>query len=307
MRGAATSGVRASGLALGVGLGAMLVSGTASADGWILEVGAGVPKLTSGELRGAGNLSLGYQTGAWSVVASGAIDYFDLDTEVALADTLRAEGEASAWWLSGAEADLLRLELRASGGVAWYDSTWVPRAAAPAGARFVDHTSLLLRGGAMVGGRLSLGAGDLIVVLRGGAGVQFEDYTEIRIQGSVDLLDRTELSVRPRGQLGLRWRAWREVLALRGLVDFSRFRITRDDLVVRVTATAMATGAAVAMDQTELSARLLIDVDALAFGGFVPAAFAGLEWVALDAPSGSTSTLVPVFGLELVRTTDFFP
>jgi hypothetical protein len=273
-----------------------------AADGeWTVDVGAGVPRLKSGDLKLAGDLTLGYAAEAWFLEVHGHVGWFDLETEALRSDNLRTGGSLGAGYLSGSHDSDLRFEARLAARVDYYDATDVVLSR---GQDFTDQTSLFVGGSLLVGLRL-FERGPLALRVLVGAGPQLESYSTLRVGSANTLADVERASLRPEARLSLRWTALPDLLSLRLRARGSRFEITRDSALVRFDPGQVATAASsTTLTQTEVSLRLFVDVDLLRFGGFVPSLFAGADWISTGDEDGSANALVPVGGLNLTRVAD---
>lgn len=84
-------------------------------------------------------------------------------------------------------------------------------------------------------------------------------------------------------------------LAVRRDVAAQTFSLTRSQVFV---------GAAFKIEslrQVDLKSRITGDLDLLAFFGFVPNAFVGLDFIYVTGDAGNTAALVPLAGIGLTR------
>jgi hypothetical protein len=268
---------------------------------WLLDASAGVPKLKSGELRVTGSLLAGYATNAFGAVAWGSGGYYDFKSGNALADWQRAEGYAEGWWVSGTDKNNARLELRASGGVAYYATSYTGTSII-----FTDEDSLLGRGSLLVGGRVRSGQALQASILLGG-GVQVEEYSSLKVPSAaasqgVSIDDTTKVTFRGEGRLRLRWAMAPTIVALRLHGDGNFFSLRRSDDSIRVMAgSTQTTNSVSTYRQVEAHGRLFVDIDALAFFGISPALFGGLDYSSVSGDGGTVRSLVPIGGLALSK------
>jgi hypothetical protein len=96
-------------------------------------------------------------------------------------------------------------------------------------------------------------------------------------------------------------------LSLRARGDGTFFSITRDSLGVTVGPGGMtSTGATTEQDQQiELHGRAFVEADVLSFFEFVPALWAGFDYVSISGSTSATTatSTVPVFGVGVRRDT----
>lgn len=272
----------------------------------VLEANGGVPRLESDDLRFVGDLTLGWKTESFGVVGRGALSYFDYASATGATDTTRALGALEAWWRSGDDVTALRFELRATAGVDWYDSTYLPTGPTTTSGYFHDEDSLLARGALLVGLVVQPSARFFLEVL-GGGGAQYESYGYLATDPRDPnvLSDTTAVSGRANARLFLRWSFWPSVLGLRVRADGSTFQLTRDVFTVAQIGRPLAAGTtSTEVRQLETTSRVFLDLDFAKLLGFVPSAWAGVDLYRISSSCrdcGDTAVTVPVLGLGIVR------
>lgn len=268
---------------------------------WIVDLNAGVPKLSSGNFAVAADATLGYSAPALGSIGHGDLAYYDSDNAAALSETLKEGGTLEGWWLGGAADDSFRFEIRANGGAHLYSSTYTPRVATAG--FFHDEDSLLGHGAFLIG--LRAHSDRVRFALNLGGGAQYETYDYLTTDpADPNLLSSTDtFSARGEGRLRFRWIAAPDLLSLRVRGDGTYFRLTRSSLFVGQTGGVALTETEVR--STEVSARLFIDADVAAFFGITPALFGGVDYFSLSADAGSVSTTVPIAGIGLVKVDPF--
>lgn len=263
-----------------------------------VDLNVGKPSLGTDTFVVALDGGLGYATPRFGVAGSGGFSVYDLSADGSETETVRDAGQIEGWWTFGEAGAGLRPELRVALGAALYSATYVP---APGRGTYHDEDSLLRRGTALAGLRLRQGRLEGGVWV--GGGVQHETFDYVG-NDPADALVRSEEATTMRGEarLRLRYAAWPSSLALRLTVDATRFSLTRSELVVARSGAAARTEA---FAQTEIGARLAADLEILALFGFVPAAFLGLDDVAMSGEAGARRSTIPVVGLGVSRRDPF--
>jgi hypothetical protein len=262
----------------------------------VLEANAGVPKLKSNDFRLLGDATLGYSSEKLGAIAHGSFGYYDFESGTAISDTTRVEGSAEGWFVSGAQRDALRFEVRAAGGFARYDTTYAGTVSATA---LQDQTSDMGRGSLLIGGRAH-GRSTALLVLLGG-GIQIEDYSTVAVTNTVSLEDTTTTTFRGEARVEGRWTVAPGAFSLRGRFHVTRFGIHRASEAIQVGGAVTTSSAVIDKTQLELSSRLFGEIDAARFLGIVPAVFAGLDLVQVTGGGESTSVTVPMGGIGLIK------
>lgn len=271
----------------------------------VFEANGGVPRLASNDVRFVGDLVIGWKTAALGVIAAGALSYYDFSTGTGATDTTRARGALEAWWITGDIRSPVRFEARVSGGVDYYDSTYVPSGPASTSGFFHDEDSLLGRGSLLLGVRLSPSPTVLLGVLLGG-GLQYESYGYVAADPRDPnvLADTTSMTGRGNGRLLFRWALWPQIVAVRTRAEGSWFRLTRDVFTVsQVARPPSATNTTTEVAVIEVQMRAFLDLDVAKILGLVPTAWAGFDFVKMSDAGGEVETTVPSFGLGIVRPT----
>jgi hypothetical protein len=290
----------------------LVASAAAAAEGadakptWLLDAHAGVPKLSSGDFRVAGDGMAGYSAPSFGLLARGAVSYLTSDLSVGDQEDARYGAQGEGWYVTGAPGEKARFEARLSAGYAGYYSDYLPRSGLTTAVTGYFHSedSDTWRGAALVGARLRPHPTLSASVLAGG-GFLHEWYTYVKTdpRDKSLLADTTQTSARVEGRLGVRWRFVPEVVSARLTGEGAYFRITREDFIARIGARNQVSVVTpvTKMSQVEARARLFVEVDRLAFFEIVPSVFAGLDYFRSGSESGSASTLVPLFGVGLYK------
>jgi hypothetical protein len=267
---------------------------------YVFDVSGGVPKLTSGNIHFVGNGTIGYQTGHFGVVGEGGLAYFDLGSpQTFTTENTHAHGTLQGWYVTGSPASTMRLELRLNGGIDYYDATTISAPVANTLQQFNDFDALVIRGTANVGFRYHL-QDRLYLAVRGGGGAQYSTYDTTAVgAGGVQFNSPDTFSERGEAHADFRWRFWPEYLALRGVTEAALFYLTSDALTFSAPTGGKATTTVSASNafQAEMSGRLFIDLDIARVLGFVPAVWAGFDYV--DEQMGTAA--VPSGGIGIFR------
>jgi len=267
---------------------------------WNLDLSAGVPKLHGDEFKATGSLSVGYASESFGGQLWANGGYYDFQSGNALADWTRGEAYAEGYWVSGGLASPVRLEVRVSGGAAYYDSSYTGTSAL-----FTDETSTMGRGSLLLGTRLNSSALQASLLL--GAGAQMEDYSVLTVasaasKAGVGIDDSVKTNVRGEGRFRLRWVVAPQVISLRLQGDGNYFSIRRADDSVRVfSGKVETTGSVSVYKQFDMHSRFFVDLDVISFLDISPCAFAGLDLVKISGTGGDLNTVVPVFGVGLSK------
>jgi hypothetical protein len=276
-------------------------------DPLLLDANASLPVLESEEVKLNGDVTLGYNGGSWGLVTRGSAFDYELTTKGGLTDTIRYDGEASGWGYVRIAPEL-RGEIRGLLGVSFYDTTSV---SAKASSLFVDETSFMGRGEALVG--LRWDASDTLAFsVQAGAGLQSESWDGNSLStvsgAKVVYVDesRTPTTFRAEGRVRAEWRALPDVLAVRLRADLDNLAVSRSDttnttIVGGGSGVSTTTGTSVTSTrQTEIFTRLFFDIDALRVLELRPALHAGFNYVEVSS-SNASAKVVPVFGLGMRR------
>jgi hypothetical protein len=268
---------------------------------WLFELNGGLPGIDLANQKFVADASFGYATSRFGVVARGYVNTYDIRSSTLHDDYLHAGGALEGYWLSGSSNSAVRVEIRASLGADYYDTTSYPKQSALSA--FVDYDSRMGRGALFVG--LRHGAPDdrfWIEALAGGGG-QYEDPDTLRINaGGLRLSSTESITAHAAGRLRLRVRVAPDIVSIRGWLDASYFRRSRDELSVVAHAGALqATSTTAPQGQAELHARIALDGDIASFFGFVPAVFGGMDALSLGGEHETASMVVPIIGAGIVR------
>jgi hypothetical protein len=269
----------------------------------LFDINGDIPRLDSNDLNIIGDLTLGYNAQKWGVVGNGALHEYELTTTDIITDTSSRDGTVEGWLTFDAAPDW-RVELRAVGRVALYDTTKINLR--PGANVLADETSWMGRGALLGSVRYQPGT-RFAAGLWAGLGAQYELYSRLDV-GAADAqqaseLDETTVSLLLNGRARVQYALVPNILAARLRVDFQRFGLTRDSQVVQFMAgtTPTVSAQAESATQTEVYTRVFLDADVAKVLGFVPSVNTGFDYFRLDATSGSRDTLVPVFGAGVRR------
>lgn len=136
-----------------------------------------------------------------------------------------------------------------------------------------------------------------------GGGSQFDTYFRAASgndAGQPELDLRTTVRFLARAEA--RYAVVPETLALRPEVEIATFEIRR--LPTFVGGSDAQGGAAPAVQvsrENDVRLRLFADVQKLSFGGLMPGAFVGLDSISVSGDAGSTSAVIPIFGVGLIN------
>ncbi|MCU0691351.1 MAG: hypothetical protein MUF54_08115 [Polyangiaceae bacterium] len=267
---------------------------------YLVDVNVGAARANVDSYRFAGDAQLGYWTRSLGLVATGSTEAFDEQIGPANIDTTQWQVAGEAWYLTGDQGGRVRLELRASGGGAFYDSTYVPltTGAAP----FSDQNSVMGRGGLLVGLRWRPSARFAMEAVVGG-GMQFEwyDYSTVAAGSGWQDRDDQTLSARGEGRLHARWVAVPDIVSFRVRVLASYFRLTRDAQFLSTAGGVSLQATQEQLSQLEMTNRLFMDIDAAEVVGFYPTVHAGADYFRLSGNQGELHKLVPMLGAGIVR------
>ncbi len=271
---------------------------------WLFELNGGVPNVDFSEQKVVGDASVGYATPKLGLVGRGWVDMYSLDDAKTLNDYTHGGGSVEGWWLPGeaASSEDVRLELRLTGGFDYYDTTTVPLKDTLNS--FYDFDSRMGRGTWLIGVRRG-GPNDrwtLQGLVGGGAQYEDPDVTKFANGSTFTLTSQTNLTAHAASRLRMRVRVVPQILGIRVRADGAYFQITRQQLSVAATGGALTTSSSVEQQQQiEAHGRIFVDADVAALGGFVPAAFGGLDFIGISGSATSTSVAIPVLGLGVVR------
>jgi len=264
-------------------------------DPIVVDLGGGVPAASSQQLRFIGAGTAGYVLPSFGAVVQGSLLYYEQSTSSVSSDTTRASAVAEAWYSTGAPTDSLRLQVRATGGAAVYDSTYTPKT--PSAGWFHDEDSGVFRGNALVGLEFLGPSLDGYVLGGGGAQVESYDYLATDPHDPNVFSSTTDTSAVFTGRAQVRWTIVRDTLSTRLRTAGSYFTLSRENLSVSNQATQTLQH----VKHLELEGRLSVEVDTLAWAGFVPFVYGGLAHVASSSDAESTSVTVPSVGAGVFK------
>ncbi|HVY32478.1 MAG TPA: hypothetical protein VHB79_38335 [Polyangiaceae bacterium] len=268
---------------------------------WVAEANAGVPSLKSDDFRIIGDARLGYQGKHLGVVAHGGIKEFDLEQAGVATQDSHYFGGADGSFMLGDVRDKVRFELRLNMLVDWVSTTVAAQSTAAGGANFQDYDSTLIRAGGQLGLRVAP-TEQLLLRVAASGGYQYEthDTTNLFKNNNFESVDTN--SARFGGGLLFIYRVVPGVLGARVRGDIDYYKLTIDRLVFDFMGQPVVEQPQAS--QLEASARLFVDLDVASFGGFVPAAFAGIDYLARSGAGPDVTTSTPSFGLGLMRRSD---
>ena len=266
------------------------------------ELNGGLPQVDFSDLKVVADVGGAYTLERFGVAGRGWIDTYTFDDAQTHDDYTHTGGSLEGYWLSGARADRLRWEIRGSAAFDYYDTTSYPKREALR--NFFDFDSRMGRGTALVGFRYRSEDEKLSATAGIGGGVQYEDPDTTTFTGgrTLSLTSDQNLTLQTTARANVRFRVVPRVLGVRFRADAFYFRITREELFVTGTAGAATTDARVdRQQQLELHGRLFVDADVASLAGFVPAVFGGLDYLGIEGTKTSSSRVVPIVGIGIVR------
>jgi hypothetical protein len=268
---------------------------------WVAEANAGIPSLRGNDFHVIGDARLGYQAKHFGVVARGGIKEFDLEQEGVSTQDSHYFGGADGSFLFGDVRDKVRIELRLNMLVDWVSTTVVAQPNAAGGANFQDYDSTLVRGGGQLGVRIAP-VEQLLFRLAASGGYQYEthDTTNVIKTNNFESVDTN--SARFGGGLLAVYRFVPGVLGARARADLDYYHLTIDRLTFDFVGQPVL--AQPQASQLEASGRIFLDLDLASFAGFVPAAFAGLDYLSRTGAGPDVHSSTPSFGVGLMRRSD---
>ena len=266
---------------------------------WLVDLNLGAPAFQD-YVRLMGDGALGYRTARFGVVTTGGVNYYDLQTTAILTDNLHAWGGVEGYYLTGVPESKLRVRVRASGGVDYYDSTTIEAQTTRGSSfQFGDYDSLLIRALVDVGAVWRVNERWTLDGHLGG-GLQHESYDTTSLDASgVQFVSPTSLSARGTGSLGAKWRFWPQRLRARLYGNASIFQLTRETVSFSASSTGQTQEGLSSTAETQLEARARgsLDLEAFSLAGFLPSVWLGVDYVS----SSGASTTIPSLGLGIVR------
>lgn len=269
---------------------------------WVFELNGGVPNVDFSQQKVVADATFGYATKNLGIVGRGWIDTYDLDDSQTHNDYTHGGGSLEGWWLSGSGTEKLRVEVRLSGEFDYYDTTTYPLQDALN--QFYDFDSRMVRGSALLGLRYGSPVDRVSVQLLVGGGGQFEDPDTTRFTGgqTLSLMSDQNLTAQANGRLLVRVHIVPQILGARMRAESSFFSITREQLSVAGSGGALSTSSTVEQEQQiEVHTRAFLDAEVASFGGFVPALFAGLDYIGIQGSATTLSSAIPMLGAGITR------
>jgi hypothetical protein len=271
-------------------------------SGWLFDGDVGIPKLKSNESSLAFDVNAGYLGRHWGVGFYASLYNYALQSDTRLSQTSRSRYGLDVRYLSGSLADDVRYEgkLEINSG-AFSTSTVNTDINAAAGDTGIE-LSTISRITALVGRRARVNDG-LQYKLQLGAGSQFDGYSRSGT-GGAELSISTSFRLLGRGQL--RYALLPEKLHARLEGEVSTFEIRRIGTFAGGDSSQQAgtdPTAVVTFRENDVKLRLFADLKLLSFAGLMPGAFAGVDYIGVSGDTGSTSALIPIFGVGLINAT----
>lgn len=267
----------------------------AKTDRWEVDGSFGVPKLKGGELGLALDGTVAYAAKHFGGAIGGGYKTYNLAAGDAFSSTSRARLALDGFYRSGSPGDAVRFEGRADFNFESLQTAYISVPTGGGAGNFSAEGSSILRM-SLLGGVLLRTAPLDSLTIHGGIGVQTESYGSVSNNGgsasgqrSIPFVVRTEARYSPLpGKL-----------AVRPEVAAQTFSLTRSQVFV-----GAGVGAAFKIEslrQVDFKSRVTGDLDLLAFFGFVPNAFVGLDFVYVTGDAGNTAALLPLAGIGLTR------
>jgi hypothetical protein len=269
---------------------------------WVFELNGGLPNVDFTQDKVVADVSVGYASATLGLVGRGWIDTYDLNTSQTHSDYTHTGGSLEGWWLSGNAQSPLRLELRFSGEFDYYDTTTYPLQDSLS--QFYDFDSRMGRGTLFVGLRYGSPVDRISAQLLLGGGGQYEDPDTTRFTSgnTFSLNSDDNFSAQASGRLLVRAHIVPQLLGARLKLESTYFNITREELSAVSTMGQLSTTSTVNQDQQlEFHGRLFLDADVASFAGFVPAVFAGLDYLGIQGNTTTISQAIPLVGIGFVR------
>ena len=274
------------------------------ADHVVLDASLGAVRLSDadGDYRIAADATIGYAPDALGVVARGAVSSFTATGDGRFVDTDRFATRIEAWWVS--RPSTLRLEARTGYEAEWFDTTLaqlgdMPDPTAPP---FFDETRWFNRGLLLLSLRVEPSP-RFGLLAGGGGGFQVESYNSLRAGAmGAFILDEDRVSAAAEGRLRVQWLVWPQRLALRARADLLWSGFSEDTLVLTGDATGVREEVArEAGHRVMILARGFVDLEALAFAGFVPSAAGGIDLHSISLGGVTARAVVPVLQVAIRR------
>ncbi|MBN1608519.1 MAG: hypothetical protein JW940_17945 [Polyangiaceae bacterium] len=263
---------------------------------WLFDVNIGAMALGASDFRFAGDLTLGYNAGAWGLGAQGYLRQYGLTSTD---DTFAGGGTVEAWYSGGGQGSW-RWEARLVGGSRLYD-TQTTRG--PSDVTWLEQTSILAQASLLGGIRYqapSFAAGAWL-----GGGGQYEWYDPLALDAdtAISLSDHEDLQMQGSGRLRVQWEFWPAWLVARLRVNGAAFRLTRAQttLVADPNGDITISAAEATRTQIEVSTRLFLDAEFARVLGFVPGLNGGLDYVRVAGGGVVEKKALPVVSAGVRR------
>jgi hypothetical protein len=268
---------------------------------WVAEANAGVPSLRDSDIHVIGDARFGYQGDMFGVVVHGGVKEFDFEENQVITQDSHYFGGADGSLMLGNARSKVRLEMRLGVLVDYVDTTIIALPSAVGGLNWQDYDSTLVRAGGKLGLRLAPND-QLILRIAAAGGYQYETHDSSAAFQNKTFDSVTTNSGRFGGGLLFVYRIVPGVLGTRVRGDLDYYKLTIDHLVFNFMGQPVVEQPQAS--QLEASARLFVDLDVASFGGFVPAAFAGIDYLARSGAGPDVTSSTPSFGLGLMRRSD---
>jgi hypothetical protein len=271
-------------------------------SGWLFDGDVGIPKLKSNESSLAFDVNAGYLGRHWGVGFYASLYNYALQSDARLSQTSRSRYGIDLRYLSGSYADDVRYEGKLEMNTGSFSTSTINTDINAAAGDTGIELSGISRITALVGRRARV-SDTTQYKLQLGAGSQFDTYARSGT-GGAELSLSTSFRLLARGQA--RYALLPEKLHLRGEGEVSTFEIRRIGTFAGGDSSQQA-GAdptkVITFRENDVKLRLFADLKLLSFAGLMPGAFAGVDYIGVSGDTGSTSALIPIFGVGLINAT----
>lgn len=275
--------------------------------GFLFDGDVGIPKLKSNETSLAFDLHLGYQWRHFGIGGYASMYNYGLQSDARLTSTQRVRYGLEARYLTGLRSDDVRYEIKVEANAGAFNTTTIDTGNTGNGgfgqSGFSTENSSISRLTLLLGRRARVSEA-FRYKLSVGAGSQFDTYFRAASgndAGEPELDLRTTVRFLARAEA--RYAVVPGALDIRPEAEFTTFEIRRLPTFVGANdAQNGAVPAVAVLRENDFRLRLFADVEKLSFGGLMPGAFVGLDYVAVSGDAGSTSALIPIFGVGLINT-----
>lgn len=272
-------------------------------SGWLFDGDIGIPKLKSNETSLAFDVNGGYLGRHWGFGFYASQYNYALQSDARLSQTSRSRYGLDVRYLSGSYADDVRYEGKLELNTGAFSTATVNtdiNNTTPGDTGIELSTISRLTG--LIGRRARV-SDATYYKLQIGAGSQFDSYSRSGT-GGAELSLSTTFRLLARGQL--RYSLFPEKLHTRLEGEVSTFEIRRIGTFAGGDTSQQAgtdPTAVVTFRENDVKLRLFADLKLLSFAGLMPGAFAGVDYIGVSGDTGSTSALIPIFGVGLINAT----